>query len=118
MKSWKQLTENEVSILNEIDYVRITFNIKGQNRNRKQGGQMSGQIGGQMPKNRIEILRLVIENNYITRKELTQKVGIASSAIQKHLEVLVNEGYIKREGKTKSSYWVILKQIDSSIHKE
>ena len=96
------MTENEVSILNEIDYVRITFNIKGQNKNRKQGGQMSGQIGGQMPKNRIEILRLVIENNYITRKELVPKVGIASSTIQKHLEVLVNEGYIKREGKTKS----------------
>ena len=113
MKSWKQLTGNEVSILNEIDYVTVTFKIKGQNRNRKRG-----QIGGQMPKNRIEILRLVIENNYITRKELTQKVGIASSAIQKHLEVLVNEGYIKREGKTKSSYWVILKQDDSSIHKE
>lgn len=114
MKSWKQLTGNEVSILNEIDYVTVTFNIKGQNRNLRPGGQ----IGGQMPKNRIEILRLVIENNYITRKELTQKVGIASSAIQKHLEVLVNEGYIKREGKTKSSYWVILKQIESSVHKE
>lgn len=112
------MTGNEVSILNEIDYVTVTFNIKGQNRNLKLGGQIGGQIGGQMPKNRIEILRLVIENNYITRKELTQKVGIASSAIQKHLEVLVNEGYIKREGKTKSSYWVILKQIDSSIHKE
>ena len=71
-----------------------------------------------MPKNRIEILRLVIENNYITRKELTPKVGIASSAIQKHLEVLVNEGYIKREGKTKSRYWVILKQIEPSVHKK
>lgn len=69
MKSWKQLTGNEVSILNEIDYVTVTFNIKGQNRNLRPGGQ----IGGQMPKNRIEILRLVIENNYITRKELTQK---------------------------------------------
>ena len=71
-----------------------------------------------MPKNRIEILRLVIENNYITRKELTQKVGIASSANPKTFGSISDEGYIKREGKTKSSYWVILKQIESSVHKE
>ena len=114
MKSWKQLTGNEVTIQNEIDYVTVTFDIKS----RKSGGQIGGQIGGQMPKNRIEILRLVIENNYITRKELAEKIGIAPSAIQKHLEVLTNEGYIKREGKTKASYWIILKEIKPSSHEK
>lgn len=104
MKSWKQLTGNDMAIQNEIDYVTVTFDMKGRGENIDQGGQ----IGGQMPKNRVEILRRIIENNYITRKELAEKVGIAPSAIQKHLEVLVSEGYIKREGKTKSSYWIIL----------
>ena len=113
MKSWKRLTGNEVTIQNEIDYVAVTFDIKG-----RKGGQIGGQIGGQMPKNRIEVLRLVVENNYITRKELTRKIGIASSAIQKHLEVLVNEGYIKREGKTRSSYWIILKQDELNSHEK
>ena len=91
----------------------MTFDIKS-----RKGGQIGGQIGGQMPKNRIEVLRLVVENNYITRKELTRKIGIASSAIQKHLEVLVNEGYIKREGKTRSSYWIILKQDELNSHEK
>jgi ATP-dependent DNA helicase RecG len=70
----------------------------------------SGQIGGQMPKNRIEILALITRDKNITGKELAEKVGIVSSAIQKHLEALVKEGYIKREGKTKSSYWIVLKK--------
>ncbi len=108
MKSWKQLTGNNMAIQNEIDYVTVTFDMKGRGENIDQGGQIGGQIGGQMPKNRVEILHRIIENNYITRKELAEKVGIAPSAIQKHLEVLVSEGYIKREGKTKSSYWIIL----------
>lgn len=114
MKSWKQLTGNDMAIQNEIDYVTVTFDMKGRSENIDQGGQIGGQIGGQMggqmPKNRVEILRRIIENNYITRKELAEKVGIAPSAIQKHLEVLVNEGYIMREGKTRSSYWIILKR--------
>lgn len=114
MKSWKQLTGNDMAIQNEIDYVTVTFDMKGRSENIDQGGQISGQMGGQMggqmPKNRVEILRRIIENNYITRKELAEKVGIAPSAIQKHLEVLVNEGYIMREGKTRSSYWIILKR--------
>jgi len=78
----------------------------------EQGGQMGGQIekqGGQMLPNRIEILRQIVENPNITRKELVEKIGIASSAIQKHLEKLIRDRYIKREGKTKSSYWKILK---------
>lgn len=111
--SGDQRATNSEIIQNEIDYVAVTFDIKS-----RKGGQIGGQIGGQMPKNRIEVLRLVVENNYITHKELTRKIGIASSAIQKHLEVLVNEGYIKREGKTRSSYWIILKQDELNSHEK
>lgn len=43
----------------------------------------TGQIGGQMPSNRIKILNYIIENNYITRKELTIKVGIITLTIRR-----------------------------------
>lgn len=75
-----------------------------------ESGQIGGQIGGQMNKNRIKILNLVIANAHITRKELQQQTGFAQSAIQKHLAILVKEGYLKKEGKTRSSYWIILKR--------
>lgn len=112
MKSWKHLTGNEVTIRNEIDYVSVTFMLKVQKQSSQIGGQIGGQISGQMPVNRMEILRHITENPHITRKELANIIGIAPSAIQKHLEVLVKEGYIKREGKTKSSYYVLLKKTE------
>ncbi len=116
MRSWKLFTGNEVIIQNEIDYVSVIFAIKSQSgslgHSGQMGGQMSGQMSGQMPKNRAEILHKIIDNPQITRKELVEVIGIASSAIQKHLEVLVSEGYIRREGRTKSSYWVILKDAN------
>ena len=80
-----------------------------------EGGQIGGQIdnqGGKMSLNRITILELIIDNNNITRKELAILVGIAPSAIQKHLKQLVKNGYIKQEGKTKGSSWVVLKKYE------
>ncbi|MDR1973052.1 MAG: winged helix-turn-helix transcriptional regulator [Bacteroidales bacterium] len=109
LKSWKRLTGYEVDIHGEIEYVCLTFGLR-QNGAIRESGQIGGQIGGQMPENRMKIFKQIIENPNITRKEIAEKIGIASSAVQKHLEVLVKGGYIKREGKTKSSFWVIIKK--------
>jgi predicted HTH transcriptional regulator len=77
------------------------------------GGQMGGQIGGQMggqidhlPTKQKEVLQLIILNNKVTRKELTAKLKINASAIQKHLEALKDKKYIKREGGTRG-YWKV-----------
>lgn len=69
-----------------------------------------GQIGGQIGINGIRIFNLIAINTHITRKELQLQTGIAQSAIQKHLGILIKEGYLKKEGKTRSSYWIILKR--------
>ncbi|MDP4274887.1 MAG: winged helix-turn-helix domain-containing protein [Bacteroidota bacterium] len=79
------------------------------------GGQIGGQIGGQMPKTRIEILNQIMNNPSITRKELKSVVGIAESAIQKHIKILIKDGYIKREGKTQGSYFLISKDIKNRL---
>jgi len=38
-------------------------------------------------------------------------IGINQSAIQKHIEVLVNNGNIARKGRTRGSFFIILKQL-------
>lgn len=45
-----------------------------------------------------EVLRLIKENPQITRKVLSQTIGVASSAIQKHINRLKAEGVIRRVG--------------------
>lgn len=67
-------------------------------------------MGGQMPENRALILSYIIENNSITRNELSEKVNLATSAVQRHLKHLQEDGYIKRKGKTRASKWIILKE--------
>jgi ATP-dependent DNA helicase RecG len=79
------------------------------------GGQISGQIGGQIGENKIknlterqtEIFMLILGDVKITRKELSEKLGIAESAVQKHLKTLKTKMLIDRVG-TKNGYWKIL----------
>ncbi len=77
-------------------------------------GQISGQISGQknyrgLTPRQIEILNYIVANNQITRKELTDKVGINSSAIQRHLQNLKTIGLLERVG-TKGGHWVVRKE--------
>ena len=60
---------------------------------------------------RKQIFDLIVGNTHITRKELAINVGINQSAIQKHIEYLINSGKIERKGRTRGSYFVILKDL-------
>jgi Fic family protein len=55
-----------------------------------------------------ETLDLIKENPSITRKELSEKLGINPSAVQKHIQKLKSDGFIERIGGDKGGYWKIL----------
>ena len=48
---------------------------------------------------------LIKENPSISRKELSEKLDINPSAIQKHIQKLKSEGLIERMGGDKGGYW-------------
>jgi len=52
-------------------------------------------------------LELIKENPKITRSELSDKLGINPSAIQRHIQKLKTEGIIERIGGDKGGYWKI-----------
>ena len=54
-----------------------------------------------------EVLQLIINNPMISRKELSNKIGINPSVIQKHINKLKEIGLIKRVGSAKGGYWKI-----------
>ncbi len=56
----------------------------------------------------IEILEMIINNPRISRKELSQSVGINQSAIQKHLNTLKKKDIIKRTGPDRGGHWEVL----------
>jgi len=56
----------------------------------------------------IEILVLINENPKIPRKQLSEKLNINQSAVQRHLEKLKEKGILKRIGPAKGGSWKIL----------
>ncbi len=56
----------------------------------------------------IEILKLIIEKPKISRKKLSEKIGINQSAVQKYLEKMKKQGIIKRIGPDKGGHWEVL----------
>ena len=73
------------------------------------GGQIGGQIGGSiyLTDRQKDIIDLLKQNSKISRKAISQKLDIAESAVQKHLETLKNKGAIKRVGGTRG-WWEVL----------
>ena len=74
----------------------------------KNGGQIGGQIGGQMEltKRQKDVLKIIIEDNQISRNSISIKLGINESAVQKHLAALKNKGVLERIGGTRG-YWKV-----------
>jgi ATP-dependent DNA helicase RecG len=57
----------------------------------------------------FEIIALIKETPYISRKELSDKLGINGSAIQKYIVKLKVAGIIERIGADRGGYWRIIK---------
>ena len=54
------------------------------------------------------ILKLIKENPYISKKELSETIGISTTAIDKNITRLKKEGLLKRIGPDKGGHWEIV----------
>jgi ATP-dependent DNA helicase RecG len=55
-----------------------------------------------------EIMEIIKDNPFITRKELEVQLGYSHGKIKYHISQLTKQGIIKHEGATKSGKWVII----------
>lgn len=55
-----------------------------------------------------EIILILQDDPYVTRKKLAHEVGIPESTVRYHLDLLKKNGLITRVGATKKGYWKIL----------
>jgi ATP-dependent DNA helicase RecG len=87
------------------NYVRMVFPVEGVVD--VEGGQVGGQVEA-LPERQKEVLGYIIENPTISRKQLSLKMGINESAVQKHIEALKKKNIIERESETTGSWTVNL----------
>ena len=72
-------------------------------------GQDSGQAGGQvdsLTERQRAVFNIILSNPKISRKQLSEKLGINESAIQKHIDALKKKNFIERDSKT-TGQWII-----------
>lgn len=58
--------------------------------------------------NQKKILRFIAENPRISKREMAEKIGISTTAIDKNINTLKKRGLLKRVGGAKGGYWKIL----------
>lgn len=54
------------------------------------------------------MISLMLENPQISIKSLAKELDISTTAIDKHIKALKNQGLIKRVGNAKSGHWEIV----------
>lgn len=77
------------------------------------GGQVGGQVGGQdggqvdvLTARQKKVLNIIQNNTSVSRKQLSELLGINESAVQKHINALKKKNIIERDSAT-TGQWII-----------
>ena len=63
--------------------------------------------GDKLTKNKINILKLIAEDPYISKSDLSKYVGISTTAISNNIETM-RDKYLRRVGPDKGGFWEII----------
>ena len=69
--------------------------------------EKAARQGDRLTENRISILRLVMDDPYISKADLSKLVGISVAAISANIEVLRGK-YLRRVGPDKGGFWEVI----------
>jgi len=84
-----------------FSYDQSGFRIEFKKAAEKTSGKMSGKTSG-------KILALIKENRYIAIPELSEKIGVTERTIERNLQKLQDENFLKRVGGAKGGHWEVI----------
>jgi len=64
-------------------------------------------LGEKLGETQSRIISLMVEDNKISIPLLSEKIGISTTAVEKHIDRLKKEGFINRIGSARGGYWEI-----------
>lgn len=75
-----------------------------------QGDVSSGnRVVNGLVESQRKILQMVKSNPHVSKKTMAETIGISTTAIDKNIEKLKAQGFLKRAGSPKGGYWEVLK---------
>ena len=102
----------EISFPFEADYIEsLKEDKKSVEKERLVDGLVERLVDG-LAESQKEIVNLISKNPQISKKEMSECIGISTTAIDKNISTLKKKKIIKRIGSDKSGYW---KLIDNNV---
>ncbi|HDN83107.1 MAG TPA: winged helix-turn-helix transcriptional regulator [Candidatus Altiarchaeales archaeon] len=75
----------------------------------KVGRRLVEKVGRKLVENSLKILLIILEKPEISKRELSEILGISDTAVDKHIKKLKDLRVIERVGPAKGGYWKVLK---------
>ena len=88
---------------------RITPKQPFISRKREMAGKKWGRSGEKLGKSERRILEAVSSNPEITIAELSERIGIGTTAIENNIKKLKKKGFLERVGSRKEGQWKLNK---------
>ncbi len=88
-------------------FFTISFKRPPYSLREKSKGEQKGLVEG-LVESQKRILLFIKENPRISKRELSKKIGISTTAIDKNVQQLKDKGLIKRVGPDKGGHWEII----------
>jgi len=89
------------------------FAVTFRRRNLLSEAELKGlaeRLAERLAESQKKIIKLVSANSFISKQELSKKIGISTTAIDKNILKLKKKGLLKRVGPAKGGYWEIVKR--------
>ena len=86
---------------------RVTEKTSKVDRKLKKVTENASKLGETLTENRLDILRLIIEDPYISKTDLAKAVGISYTSISRNIEAM-RDKYLRRVGPDKGGFWEII----------
>lgn len=69
---------------------------------------LGNKLGNRLGETREKIIKYIYADSKTSTRQLSENLGISTTAVDKNLKFLKENGYIKRVGSAKGGYWEVL----------
>lgn len=93
-------------------YLQTISNNENKNEklDEKVDEKLDEKVGEKLRKNRARIFGLLQSNPQITVTEISEQLRISRTAVDKNIQILKKDGWVKRVGPAKGGHWEVLKR--------
>jgi len=72
------------------------------------------KVGRKLGENEEKILKIILRDKFVTISELSNSLGISTTAVEKNLSKLKKKGLLRRVGPAKGGYWEVIREQNES----